>query len=114
PLQALQLMNDTQHFEAARALAERILADGGSDDESRVTWLYRTVLSRRPTLEELAIVMKSLEKQREIYRADSAAASKAIHIGESVPKNVASPEETAAWTMIANLVLNLDETVCRN
>src|SRR4029078_7251287 len=49
PLQALQLMNDTQHFEASRALAERVLAEGGKIDDSRITWLYRTILSRPPT-----------------------------------------------------------------
>jgi hypothetical protein len=114
PLQALQLMNDTQHFEAARALAERVIGEGGSTDDSRIAWLYRTVLSRRPASEELAVVRKSLEKQREIYRGDSSAADKAIRFGESSPKGVAPAVETAAWTMIANLMLNLDETVCRN
>jgi hypothetical protein len=114
PLQALQLMNDTQHFEAARALAERIFAEGGTSDESRIAWLYRAVLSRRPAADELELVTKALEKQRANYRADVSAANKAISVGESLPKNVAPAEETAAWTMIANLVLNLDETVCRN
>ena len=49
-----------------------------------------------------------------LYRADPAAAKKAIHVGESKPKSIAPAEETAAWTMIANMVLNLDETVSRN
>jgi hypothetical protein len=62
----------------------------------------------------LKLVAQALEQQREIYRADLAVAKKAIEVGESLPKNIASPDETAAWTMIANLVLNLDETVCRN
>jgi hypothetical protein len=114
PLQALQLMNDTQHFEAARALAERALAEGGADDAGRIGWLYRTVVSRKPDAKELKLVTLALEKQREIYRGDLAAAKQAIEVGESLPKNITSYEETAAWTMIANLVLNLDETVCRN
>jgi hypothetical protein len=114
PLQALQLMNDTQHFEAARALAERAIVEGGDTDDSRIGWLYRTVLSRRPAGEEIAVIAKSLKKQREIYRVESAAADKAIHIGETSPRKVAPPAETAAWTLIANLMLNLDETVCRN
>jgi hypothetical protein len=114
PLQALQLMNDPQHFEAARALAERAIAEGGSTDDSRITWLYRTVLSRRPAPDELRVVNKSLENQRQAYRGDSSSADKAIRVGESSPKGVAPPEETAAWTMVANLILNLDEAVCRN
>src|SRR4029078_11715137 len=52
PLQALQLMNDVQHFEAARALAERILSDGGRTTADRLTYLYRTVLSRTPSGDE--------------------------------------------------------------
>jgi hypothetical protein len=114
PLQALQLMNDTQHFEAARALAERALSEGSADDDARIAWLYRTVVSRKPDANELKLIAQALEKQREIYRGDLAAAKRAIEVGESAPKRVAGAEETAAWTMIANLVLNLDETVCRN
>jgi len=114
PLQALQLMNDTQHFEASRALAELVISEGGSTDESRIIWLYRTVLSRRPTTDELIVVAKALGTQIGIYGADAKAAAKAIQVGESTPKSITSPVETAAWTMIANLLLNLDETVCRN
>jgi hypothetical protein len=114
PLQALQLMNDVQHFEAARALAERTWVEGGADDTARLTWLWRVVLSRRPDADELRILQTALDRQRALYRADPAAAQRAIAVGESPPRNVAPPEETAAWTMIANLVLNLDETICRN
>jgi hypothetical protein len=114
PLQALQLMNDVQHFEAARALAERVLAEVSGSDEERIAHVYRTVLSRRPDAEELKLVTAALQKQRELYQADPAAASQSIQVGESKPKGIAPAEETAAWTMIANLVLNLDETICRN
>jgi hypothetical protein len=114
PLQALQLMNDVQHFESARALAERLLSESVGSDEDRITLLYRTVLSRGPDSEEMSLVTAALQKQRELYRSDPAAASQAIQVGESKAKGVAAPEETAAWTMIANLVLNLDETICRN
>lgn len=56
----------------------------------------------------------ALTKQRELYQKDSKAAKKVIQVGESTPKKIAAPVETAAWTLIANLVLNLDETVSRN
>ncbi|GEP40981.1 PSD1 and planctomycete cytochrome C domain-containing protein [Brevifollis gellanilyticus] len=114
PLQALQLMNDVQHFEAARALAERTLQEGGKDDAARLNWLFRTVLSRDPDAQESTMLTAALLKQRELYKADPAAAEKAIHTGESKPKGIASPIETASWTLMANLVLNLDETVMRN
>lgn len=114
PLQALQLMNDVQHFEAARALAERTLSDAGAAAEDRVTYLYRTVLARRPTPEEMRIVLAGLTQQQQLYQADPPQATRAVHSGESVARNVAPDVETAAWTMIANLMLNTDETLNRN
>lgn len=114
PLQALQLMNDVQYVEAARALAELALAEGGKTTEQRITFLYRTVLARKPEAEELRLVAGALEKQRELFVADPASATKVVAVGESKPRRVATDVETAAWTMIANLVLNLDETIARN
>jgi hypothetical protein len=114
PLQALQLMNDVQHFEAARALAERTLTKGGKSDAQRIAFLYRVVLSRPADGEELRAVSSALDRQRAIYKADPAAAKKVVHAGESKPKGAASDDEVAAWTIVANLVLNLDETITRN
>jgi hypothetical protein len=113
PLQALQLLNDVQHFEAARALAERALGEAKTTEE-RVTFLYRTVLARRPDADELRLITAALAKQRALFERDPDAASKVVRVGESKPKGVASDVETAAWTMIANLILNLDEVVTRN
>jgi hypothetical protein len=114
PLQALQLMNDVQHFEAARALAERVLCDGGKTTEHRITYLYRTVLARKPDALEIRLVSSALEKQRQLFAADAEGATRVVNAGESKPRRVAPVVETAAWTMIANLVLNLDETISRN
>lgn len=113
-MQALQLMNDVQHFEAARALAERALADGGASDEGRIAYLYRTVLARSPDADETRLVRSALEVQRRLYADEPKAAAAAIRFGESQPKRLAADAETAAWTMTANLILNLDETVNRN
>ncbi|MFM7074027.1 MAG: DUF1553 domain-containing protein, partial [Planctomycetota bacterium] len=114
PLQALQLMNDTQHFEAARALAERVLSEGGDNEPARIDFLFRTVLARRPTDQERGLLTAALARQRQLYAQDGDAAQRAIRVGESSPRGVAPPAETAAWTILANLILNLDETVNRN
>ncbi len=114
PLQALQLMNDVQHFEAARALAERAVSEGGSTSADRIAFLYRTVLSRRPEAEESELIGQAYETQLKLFQAEPEAAAKAIRVGESTPKKVAPDAETAAWTLVANLILNLDETVTRN
>jgi hypothetical protein len=114
PLQALQLMNDVQHFEAARALAERTLGESGPTTAERITYLYRTVLARKPSEDEVRLIDSALKKQLALFSQDPLAARKVVRSGESPPKGLASDVETAAWTMIANLVLNLDETVTRN
>ena len=113
PLQALQLMNDVQHFEAARALAERTL-ESRSTTEERLDFLYRTVLSRHPTAEERRLLAASLNRQMEIYRGDPDAAKLAIHVGESEPRTNGNDVEIASWTMMSNLVLNTDEALNRN
>ncbi|MFN0052112.1 MAG: PSD1 and planctomycete cytochrome C domain-containing protein [Planctomycetales bacterium] len=114
PLQALQLLNDVQQFEAARGLAERVLREGGRTTAERAAAMYRLVLSRVPDEAESALVAKLLATERALYEADPAGARAVVHTGESTPLGVASDAETAAWTMVANLILNLDETLNRN
>jgi hypothetical protein len=114
PLQALQLMNDTQQFEAARALAERMLTEGGSDAAQRIAFACRTVLSRTPDADETKILQQQLVAHLDRYAKDEAAARKVIAHGESKPRAELKPSELAAYTMVANTVLNLDETVNRN
>jgi hypothetical protein len=114
PLQALQLMNDVQHFEAARALAERMLTEGGSAPADRIAFAFRTVLARPPEPAEVEIVKQQLDAHLARYSKDDAAAKKAISHGESKPKAGLPAAELAAYTLVANMVLNLDETLTRN
>ncbi len=107
-------MNDVQHFEAARALAERALSEGGESSQQRIAFLYRTVLARLPDDEEVQLVGEALDTQLALYQADPESAAAAIRVGQSQPRELVPPEQTAAWTMIANLILNLDETINRN
>jgi mono/diheme cytochrome c family protein len=114
PLQALQLMNDTQHVEAARALAARTLAEGGDSDATRIDWLFRVVVARPPLPEESVIVAETLGGHRQRYAGDLEAAKAAIAHGESpVPSDIPA-DELASWTLVANMLLNLDETLTRN
>lgn len=114
PLQALQLMNDVQHFEAARVLAEHIMMKGGVSLDERIGFLYRTVLSRTPVEQELMIVREAYAQQQRHYAAAPEQAAKVIRNGETAVHAELPPIDLAAWTMICNLILNLDETVCRN
>lgn len=114
PLQALQLMNDIQHVEAAREFASRILKEGGASDEQRLRWAWRTVTSRPPDDAELAIVVRTLELYRARYQEDKESAVQLIAYGESTADPNLAPTELAAYTLIANMILNLDETVSKN
>ncbi|MSQ93712.1 MAG: DUF1553 domain-containing protein [Gemmataceae bacterium] len=114
PLQALQLMNDVQHFEAARKLAERMLVEGGKTPAERIRFGYRVVLSREPEALEADVVGKALTQFVDRYQKDPASATKALRVGESPIRPGLAEPELAAYTLIANLLLNLDETVMRN
>ncbi len=114
PLQALQLMNDVQHVEAARSLAERMIEFGGSTFGERLVFAYRTLLSRKPTEREVRVLEKQLAGNLNHYQRDVELAKKLITQGESKASEKIDPSELAAYTMIANTLLNLDETVTRN
>lgn len=114
PLQALQLMNDVQHFEAARKLAERMLVEGGKTPAERIRYAYRVILSREPEKLELDIVSDVLSKFAERYQKDPAAAATVVRVGEAPLRPGLIEHEVASYALIANLLLNLDETVMRN
>ena len=113
PLQALALMNDVQHFEAARGFAERLLLRT-TDDAGRLAYGFRSVVARPPTRDEAAILAADLARHRDHFAKHTEAAARVIANGESKPNATLPIPEFAAWTMVANLLLNLDETVNRN
>ena len=113
PLQALALMNDVQQFEAARGFAERLLLRTSSERE-RLTYAFQCVTSRSPADEEMSLLADTLATHRSHYAKNTEAASQVITNGESKPSPAIPVVEFAAWTMVANLLLNLDETIVRN
>ncbi len=114
PMQALQLMNDIQHIEAARNFASRVIQEGGDDADSRIRWAWNTITARQPNKIELEIAAEALGKHLQRYQDDPEAAKQLITYGESKPDERCSAAELAAYTMLANLILNLDETVTKN
>jgi hypothetical protein len=114
PLQALVLLNDPTYVEAARALAERVIRDGGDGIESRVALAYRRALSRPPRPAEAAILAALYRRHLDQYRADRKAADALLRVGDApVPADL-DPAELAAWTSVARAILNLHETITRN
>ena len=113
PLQALNLMNDVQFFEASRNFAQRILTEGGANTDSRVTFAFRIATGRHPSAEEAEIIRSTAAQHLAAYKTRPDAAKEAIAYGESVAKTDLDPAELAAWTMVGNLLLNLDEVVTK-
>ncbi|HIA28053.1 MAG TPA: DUF1553 domain-containing protein, partial [Planctomycetes bacterium] len=115
PLQALVLLNDIQFVEAARHLAERVRREVPDEagDEGRIAHLWRMATCRLPDEGELLEVRSLLEEMRVIYRLDEEAAKQLLAVGESKRDETFPVAEHAAWTVICNLVLNLDEVVTK-
>lgn len=113
PLQALVLMNDVQYIEAARKLAERILLEGGETEATKLTFAFRTILSRFPTQNELATLSGMQAEYLADFKKDMSAAEKLLAAGESKRNEKLDVNEVAAWTMIAHLIFNLSEAVTK-
>ncbi|MEM7260815.1 MAG: DUF1553 domain-containing protein, partial [Planctomycetota bacterium] len=106
PLQALVTLNDPVFVEAARALGSEAVK-WSLPDRARVDRLYRRVLARSATEEERDVILELFGGEREHYRAHPKEAAKLQGGGVSNP--AVDPAEAAAWTVVASVLLNLDE-----
>ena len=116
PVQALTTLNETVFLEAARALALMTAREGGAADATRLEFAFRRALARKPTARESAELIGLLNRQRERFAA-----------GELNPWNLATSDpdkpfalpkgvrmdDLAAWTAVARVLLNLDETITK-
>jgi Protein of unknown function (DUF1553)/Protein of unknown function (DUF1549)/Planctomycete cytochrome C/Concanavalin A-like lectin/glucanases superfamily len=113
PLQALVTMNDVQWVEAARALAQRVILEGGPNPEQRIDLMSEILLSRDPPQKMSAVLEESLNQMEKHYAADPKAARALVDVGEKTRDTSIPEPELAAWTMVASEMLNLDETVTK-
>jgi hypothetical protein len=113
PLHALITLNDVTFVEAARALAARTLLSPAGDDAARVDSMFQRCTARRPTEAERGVLAARLRILRDTYRQDEEAAKKLLTVGESKAPGEIPAVELAAWTGIASLILNLDETLTK-
>ncbi len=114
PLQALALLNEVTFVEAARALAQRILKEGGTSAESRIAYGYRLATARQPDADAKRILLAGLNQRLAEFKATPEAATKLITTGESKPDASLNASELAAYTMTASVLLNLDRTITRD
>ena len=108
PLQALVTLNDPVYFEAAQSFARRILTQGGADVVSKLHFACRMALARDAKPEELTALQKLLDAEIATYKADPAKAQAlATDPLGPLPAGL-EPATTAAWTVLSNVILNLD------
>jgi hypothetical protein len=113
PLQALTLMNDVTFIEAARGLAQRVMLTGGQIPDDRLTLAFRLATSRKPRPEELQILVTGWQAHRDRFAKNSHAADKLTKIGELKRPDSLDLAELAAYTMVAGMLLNLDEAITK-
>lgn len=113
PLQALTLLNDPVYLECAQALAQRILNEGGTTPEQRATHGMRLCLAREPRADEVKGLTALVEKELGRYKEDSDSAAKFVKFAGAEAKETGEFAELAAWTVAANVLLNLDEFVMK-
>ncbi len=113
PLQALALLNDVQFVEAARCFAGRIIKEGGESETERATFAFELATARKPRDAELDVLIEVLHHAQNRYHDDRPAATELISTGESDRDEQLDAVEHAAWTVAANVICNLDETLTR-
>ncbi|MEE3180492.1 MAG: DUF1553 domain-containing protein, partial [Planctomycetota bacterium] len=113
PLQALVTLNDPVYVEAAQALAGRIATAGGSTPGERVSYGFRLVLARPPAENEKGLLVKLFEDSSKLFAASPVEAKKMAtsYLGKA-PEGV-ELADLAAWAVVGNVLLNLDETIAR-
>ena len=113
PLQALTLLNDPIYVEASRKLAERAVLEGGLTPEARLTLAFRLAAGRAPDPEEMRILRRTLDAMLAAYRTDEKRAVEFVSVGLSPRNPSIAAGELAAYTAVANMILNMDEVVTK-
>ena len=112
PLQALVLMNDPTYIEASRKFADRLLAAEPIEDQ-RFALAFRTATGRTASDRELAALRRVFDEQLARYRQQTGAALDLMKVGEAPYDTRFALPQLAAWTMVASVLLNLDETITK-
>jgi hypothetical protein len=115
PLQALVTLNDTQFVEAARILAEKTLLDPDlvTDNSARIQSISEKLIARPLRVEEMQVVQAILSDLHDYYQANSEDAMSLLAVGDTRSSDQINPSELAAWTMLVNKLMNLDEVLTK-
>ena len=116
PIQALVTLNDPAFLAAANGLARRVLTEGGASTADRLIFAFESCLSRRPEPNELRPLLRLYEETLRRFSSDANSAKallKAGFEGAAEPPDGPALAEQAAWAVISNVLLNLDETLTK-
>ena len=111
PLQALVTLNDEQFVEAARCFAQRILEHKQQDDASRLDYALELATARPADKNRAQLLNELLDTEKQRFAANHEAANELLSIGEAKRNESLDIAEHAAWTVVASVILNLDETL---
>ena len=111
PLQALVTMNDTQFVEASRYLAQKAMREAGDDFDRQLDYMSTRLLARDFGERERAVARRAYDGFASYYSEHGKDAKKLLSTGESAPDEALPAAESAALTMLANQMMNLDEVL---
>ena len=101
-------------MEAARYFAQRMIDEGGKAVADRIGFAYQTALARAPRAEELKELEASLSSYLSAFKKNPDRAKALIAIGEIPADDKYNAAELAAYTMVGNLIMNLDEFITKH
>ncbi len=113
PLQALSLLNEVTFVEAARALGQKMILEGGATPEQRIAFAFKRAVSREPTIDEVNLLAAGLAKRRAEFKAKPESAKQFITTGMTKADAHIAPEDLAAYGVTASVILNMNEVVTR-
>jgi mono/diheme cytochrome c family protein len=120
PLQSLTTLNEPLFLESARALGTRIVTDGGTTDAERIAYVVRRCLSREPKVDEVGVLQAFVAAQKERFAKPGADPLLLLSGDEKIRRKLenslpagTTAADLAAWTALARVVLNLDETITK-
>ena len=112
PLHSLLTLNETGHIEAARVFAERLMHENEvTKPEEKIKHAFRLATARSPKAAELEILEKSFSRLKSEFQNDREAATQLVNVGDKPRNPKLDVVELAAYTGVANLILNLDEVL---
>jgi hypothetical protein len=113
PLQALAMLNEVTFVESARKLAETMIREGGATAPERIQWAFRRAANRPAQASEIKLLQSGLDRQLVRFQQNPDAAAKLVGFGESKPPADIPAAQLAAYTITANVLLNIDEFITR-